>query len=79
MKDALEVDQIFDSISYLKGSSVLRMLADHLGQEIFLRGVSSYLKAHAFSNAKVSPISLNCYWRAWAKNLPGRGCMPLSE
>lgn len=48
MKNALEVDQIFDHISYLKGSSVIRMLSNHLGQETFLRGVAAYLKAHAY-------------------------------
>ncbi|KAI4227779.1 MAG: hypothetical protein L6R36_002132 [Xanthoria steineri] len=51
VKDAMEIDQIFDSISYLKGSSVIRMLSDHLGVEVFLRGVSDYLKAHAYGNA----------------------------
>jgi hypothetical protein len=48
VKNALEVDQIFDHISYLKGSSVIRMLSSHLGQETFLRGVANYLKAHAY-------------------------------
>jgi len=44
----MEIDQIFDAISYLKGSSVIRMLSGHLGQETFLAGVSDYLKAHAY-------------------------------
>ena len=48
VKDALEIDQIFDAISYLKGSSVIRMLSGHLGVEVFLRGVSDYLKANAY-------------------------------
>lgn len=56
VKDALDVDQIFDSISYLKGSSVIRMLAAHLGQETFLRGVGDYLKAHAYSNARTNDL-----------------------
>jgi aminopeptidase N len=56
VKDALDVDQIFDSISYLKGSSVIRMLATHLGQETFLKGVSNYLKAHAYGNAKTNDL-----------------------
>ncbi|PQE12886.1 hypothetical protein CJF30_00002794 [Rutstroemia sp. NJR-2017a BBW] len=51
VRDALDVDQIFDTISYLKGSSVLRMLSTHLGQKTFLKGVSDYLKAHAYGNA----------------------------
>ena len=46
--NALEIDQIFDAISYLKGSSVIRMLSAHLGQEVFLQGVSNYLKAHSY-------------------------------
>ncbi|PWY79542.1 aminopeptidase B [Aspergillus heteromorphus CBS 117.55] len=56
VKNALEVDQIFDHISYLKGSSVIRMLSDHLGRETFLRGVAAYLKAHAYGNATTSDL-----------------------
>lgn len=48
VRDALEVEQIFDAISYLKGSSVIRMLSGHLGVETFLEGVSTYLKKHAY-------------------------------
>jgi aminopeptidase N len=33
------------------------MLANHLGQETFLKGVSSYLKAHAYGNAKTGKAS----------------------
>lgn len=51
IKDALEVDQVFDAISYLKGCAVIRMLAAHLGVKTFLSGVVSYLKAHEYSNA----------------------------
>ncbi|KAI4096149.1 MAG: hypothetical protein LQ344_001212 [Seirophora lacunosa] len=50
VKDALEIDQIFDAISYLKGSSVIRMLSNHLGVDTFLRGVSNYLQAHAYGS-----------------------------
>ena len=56
VKDALDVDQIFDAISYLKGSSVIRMLAAHLGLPTFLDGVSSYLKAHAYGNATTNDL-----------------------
>ena len=56
VKDALDVDQIFDSISYLKGSSVIRMLAAHLGQDVFLKGVSNYLKNHSYSNATTNDL-----------------------
>lgn len=50
VRDALDIDQIFDHISYLKGSSVIRMLSAHLGVETFLTGVSNYLKAHTYGN-----------------------------
>ena len=56
VKDALDVDQIFDNISYFKGSSVIRMLAAHLGQETFLKGVSNYLKSHSYGNATTNDL-----------------------
>lgn len=56
VRNALEVDQIFDAISYLKGSSVIRMLSSYLGNETFLKGVSNYLKKHQYSNAKTSDL-----------------------
>ncbi|KAJ5874451.1 Small GTPase superfamily [Penicillium soppii] len=62
VKNALEVDQIFDHISYLKGSSVIRMLSAHLGRETFLRGVADYLKSHAYGNATTNDL-----WSALSK------------
>lgn len=56
VRDALDINQIFDSISYLKGCSAIRMLANHLGVETFLKGVSNYLKAHAYGNAKTQAL-----------------------
>lgn len=56
VRDALEVDQIFDAISYLKGSSVIRMLSSHLGIDTFLQGVSNYLKAHSYGNATTDDL-----------------------
>ncbi|KAJ4502159.1 hypothetical protein HRR81_004501 [Exophiala dermatitidis] len=56
VRNALEVDQIFDTISYLKGSSVIRMLSNHLGQEIFLKGVGDYLRIHAYGNARTNDL-----------------------
>ena len=61
VRNALEVDQIFDHISYLKGSSVIRMLSVHLGQETFLRGVADYLKSHAYGQE----LSFNLSEQKW--------------
>ncbi|KAI0389382.1 peptidase family M1 [Xylariaceae sp. FL0594] len=52
VQDALDVNQIFDHISYLKGCSTLRMLVNHLGEKNFLKGVGAYLRKHAYGNAK---------------------------
>ncbi|KAI0179940.1 peptidase family M1-domain-containing protein [Hypoxylon sp. FL1284] len=59
VKDALDVNQIFDHISYLKGCSVLRMLVSQLGEKTFLQGVGAYLKKHAYGNAKTEYL-----WKA---------------
>jgi aminopeptidase N len=56
VQNALDIDQIFDAISYSKGSSIIRMLAAHLGQETFLKGVSNYLKSHTYSNATTEDL-----------------------
>lgn len=56
VKSALDIDQIFDTISYLKGSSVIRMLSSHLTNEIFLKGVGDYLKTHAYGNARTDDL-----------------------
>jgi aminopeptidase 2 len=45
-----EINQIFDAISYSKGSCVLRMLSTYLGEDVFLEGVRRYLKKHAYGN-----------------------------
>src|SRR5271170_2307072 len=37
VSDTLKIAQIFDEISYLKGSSCIRMLSTHLGTDTFLR------------------------------------------
>ncbi len=57
VKDALQVEQVFDAISYLKGSSVIRMLAAHLGLGTFLKGIAVYLREHAYSKSSRTPPS----------------------
>ena len=56
VKDALEVEQIFDAISYLKGSSAIRMLSGHIGVDVFLEGVAAYLTAHKYDNATTDDL-----------------------
>ncbi|KAI0661118.1 hypothetical protein C8Q70DRAFT_695550 [Cubamyces menziesii] len=48
--DPDKIVQIFDDLSYCKAASVLRMLADYVGEDKFLKGVSMYLNKHKFKN-----------------------------
>ncbi|PHH59184.1 hypothetical protein CDD81_3652 [Ophiocordyceps australis] len=56
VKRADEINQIFDAISYAKGSCVLRMISIYLGEDIFLKGVQQYLKKHAYGNTKTDDL-----------------------
>ncbi|OAV91168.1 hypothetical protein PTTG_04695 [Puccinia triticina 1-1 BBBD Race 1] len=50
------INQIFDAISYSKGASILKMLANFVGKEKFLHGVSLYLKAHLYGNGTTKDL-----------------------
>jgi len=49
--DALDIDQVFDAISYLKGASTILMISNSLGTDVFLKGVAKYLNKNKFGNA----------------------------
>lgn len=53
-----EIDEIFDTISYKKGSSLIRMMTLFLGEDILRKGVSNYLKKHKFGNAEQDDLWL---------------------
>ncbi|XP_069682399.1 aminopeptidase N-like isoform X2 [Periplaneta americana] len=65
------IGQIFDSISYKKGSYLLRMMSLFLGQEVFRMGVSNYLKAHRFSNAEQDDL-----WQSLTEEAHRVGVLP---
>ncbi|PHH86950.1 hypothetical protein CDD83_9549 [Cordyceps sp. RAO-2017] len=56
VKKADEINQIFDAISYSKGSCVLRMISTYLGEDTFLEGVRQYLKKHAYGNTQTGDL-----------------------
>ncbi|MCA9356050.1 M1 family metallopeptidase [Candidatus Nomurabacteria bacterium] len=60
--DPKEIGEIFDAISYQKGASVIRMLAEYIGYENFRKGLAYYLKKHSYKNT--STIHL---WEAFEK------------
>src|SRR3989339_376856 len=55
-----EIREIFDAVSYSKGASIIRMLADFLGERDFRDGLRHYLKKHQYANAATDDL-----WRAF--------------
>ncbi|MGH3359197.1 MAG: aminopeptidase N, partial [Nocardioidaceae bacterium] len=60
----------FDGISYAKGASVLKQLAAHLGDDVFLGGVRDHLTRHAYGNATLDDL-FDAWRRAGADELDG--------
>jgi aminopeptidase 2 len=56
VKRADEINQIFDAISYSKGSSVIRMISKYVGEETFMEGIRRYLKKHAYGNTETGDL-----------------------
>ncbi len=54
-----QIREIFDDISYDKGGSVLRMLEDHIGEDVFRQGLRDYMGRHKYGNAVTNDL-----WRA---------------
>ncbi len=51
-----DADAMFDVLTYEKGASILRMLEQHLGPDLFRQGVRGYLRTHAYANADTSDL-----------------------
>jgi aminopeptidase N len=70
-----EIRTIFDSISYDKGASVLHMLHEYLGPDMFRDGLRYYLKKHSYANTdgvdlwdaleSVSGKPVRAFMQAW--------------
>ncbi|KAF5656521.1 aminopeptidase 2 [Fusarium circinatum] len=56
----LDVEQIDDEILFEKGSCILRMLLNNLGDTKFFDGAKLYLRRHQFQSTEAS-----CLWKAW--------------
>jgi puromycin-sensitive aminopeptidase len=63
-----DCEAMFDLLTYEKGASVLRMLEQHLGADVFRDGVRLYLERHRFANAETSD------WKA-----PGSSGQPVGH
>jgi len=65
IRDVLQADQAFDTITYEKGESVIRMLEVYVGADAFRDGVRAYIKAHAYGNTVTDDL-----WRKLDKTAP---------
>ena len=62
VKNPHEIREVFDAISYSKGSVVNRMAEHFLGETDFRNGLHNYLRQHAFANAGTDDL-----WKALEK------------
>ncbi len=51
-----EADEMFDPLTYGKGSALLRMIEQFLGVEVFRKGVATYLERHSYANTVTSDL-----------------------
>jgi puromycin-sensitive aminopeptidase len=51
-----EAEGMFDVLTYQKGGSVLKMLEQYLGPEVFRKGISHYLATHAYRNTETADL-----------------------
>lgn len=51
-----EAEAMFDLLTYQKGGAVLRMLEQYLGRETFRKGISHYLRTHAYGNTETTDL-----------------------
>jgi puromycin-sensitive aminopeptidase len=62
VRTAAEAEEMFDALTYEKGASVLRMLEQFLGEEMFRQGIRDYIASHLYGNAPASDL-----WQALEK------------
>lgn len=56
VKNSSQINEIFDTISYAKGASVIRMVHAFIGAEAFRKGLVIYLNRHKYSNATTANL-----------------------
>ncbi len=65
-----DAEAMFDALTYGKGSAVLRMMEQYIGEQPFRDGVGAYLRSHAYDNTETADL-----WSA----LDAASGMPIGE
>eukprot|EP00549_Striatella_unipunctata_P025517 CAMPEP_0118704208 /NCGR_PEP_ID=MMETSP0800-20121206/19082_1 /TAXON_ID=210618 ORGANISM="Striatella unipunctata, Strain CCMP2910" /NCGR_SAMPLE_ID=MMETSP0800 /ASSEMBLY_ACC=CAM_ASM_000638 /LENGTH=712 /DNA_ID=CAMNT_0006606021 /DNA_START=29 /DNA_END=2164 /DNA_ORIENTATION=+ len=63
IKHAEEVEEVFDVISYCKGSALVQMVRAVIGTKQFQNGLRVYMKRHAYRNTEPHDL-----WAAWERS-----------
>lgn len=56
IRNAAEVSEIGDEVTYGKGGCVLRMIEAYLGEETFRNGIVQYLEKYRYANARTADL-----------------------
>jgi len=51
-----ELDEIYDSITYAKSNSVIRMLCNYLSEPVFKKGLQIYLSRFQYKNTQTTDL-----------------------
>ena len=65
---ARSIEEIFDAISYKKGSAVIRMLQGFLGDDMFQKSLSSYMKSYAGKKCEDRRFMVCSFRGIWSSN-----------
>lgn len=58
--NAEEVEEVFDAISYNKGSCIINMIYNFIGEKNFFQGLKNYIKKYQYNNTSSSDL-----WNEW--------------
>ncbi len=56
VRSPAEAHEMFDALTYGKGSAALRMVEQFLGEETFRAGVGAYLRSHSYGNTDTADL-----------------------
>ncbi|NWR78066.1 ERAP1 aminopeptidase, partial [Centropus unirufus] len=68
VEDPAQILEMFDEVSYNKGSCILNMLRDFLTADVFKAGLVQYLQEHSYQNTKSQDL-----WNSMANICPTVG------
>lgn len=65
VENPAQIREMFDEVSYDKGSCILNMLRDYIGADTFKRGIVHYLQTYSYRNTKNEDL-----WNSMASICP---------